>query len=111
MTEEKRWLGLAALTFDAVEHGSRAVERVHLATAGRVFTILELIPVVNVPSRIVHVVHDATTSGVHAMVRGGARVVSAIVKGAMRGSFRLAASSTPRSARCEKSQRRSPASS
>jgi hypothetical protein len=73
----QRWRGLKALVQDAVEHGSRAVERVHLATARRPFAILEAIPVVATPTRIVHVIHDATTSTVYGSIRLVNRAVGA----------------------------------
>jgi hypothetical protein len=65
----RRWRGLVALVRDAVEHGSRAVEKVHLETARRPFAILEQIPAVAEPTRVVRVIHDATVSGVHGVVR------------------------------------------
>ena len=40
----RRWRGLVALVRDGVEHGSRAVEKVHLETAERTFAILEADP-------------------------------------------------------------------
>ena len=80
----RRWIGLTALVTDAVTHGARAVERVHLATASRTFGVLEHVPVVSAPSRIVHVVHDAATSAVYATVRGVARVAGDAVTGGLR---------------------------
>ncbi len=41
MTDLKRWRGLLALVRDAVEHSSRAVERIQLDVAERPFAILE----------------------------------------------------------------------
>jgi hypothetical protein len=70
-----KWRGLAALVHDAVEHGSRAVERVHLDTSRRPFAILEHVPIVAGPSKVVHVVHDAFVSTGYATVR----VVNAVV--------------------------------
>ncbi len=74
----QRWRGLAALVKDAVVHGASAVERVHLATAQRPFRVLEAIPGVEVPTRIVHVVHDATSATVYASIRTVARVAGAV---------------------------------
>jgi hypothetical protein len=65
----KRWKGAVSLLGAAVEQGASAIERVHLATARRTFTILELIPVVSEPVHIVHTVHDAAVSQVYANVR------------------------------------------
>ncbi|HEY3817301.1 MAG TPA: hypothetical protein VGL81_09030 [Polyangiaceae bacterium] len=75
MKDAKRWRGLVALVRDAVEHGSRAVEKIQLETAGRPFGILEQIPAVAEPTRVVHVIHDATVSGVHGVVRAVTRAV------------------------------------
>jgi hypothetical protein len=75
MKDAKRWRGLVALVRDAVEHGSRAVEKIQLETAGRPFGILEQIPGVAEPTRVVHVIHDATVSGVHGIVRAVAHAV------------------------------------
>jgi hypothetical protein len=79
MSKLGRWRGVVALVRDAVEHGSRAVERVQLETAGRPFAILKAIPGIAEPTAVVHVVHDATVSGVHGIVRGVARVVATTV--------------------------------
>ncbi|MCU0686247.1 MAG: hypothetical protein MUF34_29050 [Polyangiaceae bacterium] len=69
MTTMQRVRGLRALVEDIVEHGSRAVERVHLASAGRTFTILEHIPLIAEPARLVHTVYDASTGATYASVR------------------------------------------
>jgi hypothetical protein len=79
MMDARRWRGLVALVRDAVEHGSRAVEKVQLETAGRPFGILEQIPAVAEPTRVVHVIHDATVSGVHGVVRAVTRAVGTTV--------------------------------
>jgi hypothetical protein len=64
-----RWRGAVALLRDAVEHGSRSVERILIETARRPFHILEQIPGVATPTRIVHGAHDASVSAVHAVIR------------------------------------------
>jgi hypothetical protein len=84
MKDAKRWRGLVALVRDTIEHTSRAVERVHLDTAERPFAILEKIPGVAQPTHIVHVVHDATVSGVHQIVRAVSRGVVTTVDLALR---------------------------
>ena len=43
----KRWRGLKSLVRDAVEHGSRAIEKVHKETADKPFLILESIPAIS----------------------------------------------------------------
>jgi hypothetical protein len=65
----KRLRGLRALVQDVVEHGSKAVEDVHKATAARTFTVLEAIPPIATPAKVVHVVHDAWLSGVYGAIR------------------------------------------
>ncbi len=66
---KKELRGVKALLRDAVHHGSVAVERVQLETARRPFAILEAIPGVKVPAAIVHVIHDASVTGTHAVIR------------------------------------------
>jgi hypothetical protein len=84
MRDLARWRGLVALVRDAVEHGSRAVERIQLETARRPFTILEAIPGVAEPTRVVHAIHDATVTSVHGVVRVVARGVGATVDVALK---------------------------
>jgi hypothetical protein len=70
MTEQiRRWRGLTQLIGAAVEHGASAVERVHMATAQRPFTILEHIPVIAAPAFIVDKIYGATTAAVYESVR------------------------------------------
>ena len=85
-TTTERWRGAAKLVTDAVEHGSKAVERIQKETAQRPFGILELIPGLALPARAVHVLHDATVSGVH----GAIRLVTRVVDGAVGVAFDLA---------------------
>jgi hypothetical protein len=75
MTTMKRLRGLRALVQDAVEHGSKAVEGVHKATAARTFVVLEAIPPIAAPARAVHTIHDVSLSGVYGMIRVVNRVV------------------------------------
>jgi hypothetical protein len=69
MNQLARWRGVVALVRDAVEQGSRAIERVQIETARRPFTILEHIPPIALPARLVHVVHDVSVKTVHATIR------------------------------------------
>ena len=80
MTTMKRLRGLRALVQDVVEHGSSAIERVHLATARRPFAVLESIPGVAPPARLVHAVHDVSVAGVYATIRLVNRAVGASVE-------------------------------
>ncbi len=77
MKDAKRIRGLAALLSDAVEHGTSAVERVHLATAARPFAVLERIPPTAPVARVVHVTHDAIASGVYGSIRAVSRLARA----------------------------------
>jgi hypothetical protein len=72
----KRWRGLTALIGAAVEHGASAIERVHVATAQRPFTVLSYIPGVAAPSVVVEKVHDATVAGVYESIRVITRLVA-----------------------------------
>ena len=76
----KRWHGLALLVRDAVEHGSRSVEKIHLVTTGRTFALLELIPSVEKPARVVHSVHDAAISTMYGTIRVVNRAVSVVAE-------------------------------
>lgn len=73
--ERKRWRGLVMLVRDAVEHGSRAIEKVHLESARRPFAILESIPAIEAPTKIVHTVHDLTVASVYGTIRAVNHVV------------------------------------
>jgi len=89
MRDLQRWRGLVALVRDAVEHGSRAVERIQIETAGRPFAVLEAIPGVEEPTRLVHGIHDATVTGVHGIIRGVTRVVATTVDVGLRVAAEL----------------------
>lgn len=79
----RRWRGLKALIQDGVEHGSRAVEKVHMAIAARPFTVLEAIPPLAAPARVVHTVHDAVTKGVYVSIRAVNQVAGATLDAVM----------------------------
>ncbi|MBL0197710.1 MAG: alpha/beta hydrolase [Myxococcales bacterium] len=69
----RRLRGLLDLATDVVEHGSRAVQEVHEATAARPFDILTAItagsPALAAPTAIVRAVHDASVASVYASIR------------------------------------------
>lgn len=69
MKDVKRWKGLRALIGDAVEHGASAIERVHVATAKRPFTVMEQIPGLAEPVKGIHAVHDAIVTNTYGAVR------------------------------------------
>ena len=79
----KRWRGVRALVTDAVEHGSRAIERVQMDTAKRTFDLLEAIGPISAPVKLVHLVHDATVGGVYGTIRIVNQVVGSSVDAAL----------------------------
>jgi hypothetical protein len=79
----KRLRGLRALVGDAIEHGSKAVEDVHKATAARTFRVLEAIPPIAAPAKVVHVVHDASLTGIYAIIRTVNKVVGVTLDAAI----------------------------
>jgi hypothetical protein len=71
----ERWRGSKALVQEAVDQGSRAVERLQMETARKPFEILERIPPLRVPVQGIREIHDAAVSNTHAMIRLVNRVV------------------------------------
>jgi hypothetical protein len=96
-TDWNKVRGAVALTSDAVEHGSRAVEKVHLETAARPFNILKAIPVVSAPASVVHVVHDLCVTSVYWQIRMWNRLVRAVVGRALPQDTAPLADSAPTS--------------
>jgi hypothetical protein len=92
MNDLKKWRGLKGLVEDAVENGSRAIQKIQLETAARPFAILERLPVVAAPAKTVHLIHDATVSATHAAVR----VIAKAVGGAVDVAFDAASSEDER---------------
>lgn len=80
MSTLRRWKGLSALVGDAVEHGSAAVERIHMATARRPFQIIEKIPALAAPAKFVHGVHDAIVSNTYSQIRWWNALVQQLVR-------------------------------
>jgi hypothetical protein len=75
----QRWRGLKALVQDAVEHGSRAVERVQMDVAKLPFDMLEQIPQLQVPVKGIREIHDTAVAGVHGMIRMVNRVAGGTI--------------------------------
>ncbi|UQA57794.1 hypothetical protein [Polyangium aurulentum] len=71
----ERWRGLKALVQDAVDHGSRAVERLQKETARKPFELLARIPPLHTPVMGIREIHDMAVSQAHAMIRLVNRVV------------------------------------
>ncbi len=65
----ERLRGLKSLIVDAVEHGSRAVERIQKETVKKPFDLLEQIPPLAVPVKGIHEIHDTAVSGIHEVIR------------------------------------------
>lgn len=65
----ERWRGLKNLVQDAIDHGSRAVERLQKEAAKRPFDLLEQIPPIAVLVKGIREIHDTTVSSVHGVIR------------------------------------------
>jgi hypothetical protein len=61
--------GLVSLVRDAVDGGSRAVQKVQLGIAKRTFDILEAVPGVREPTKVVHLVYDLSVNSTHGIIR------------------------------------------
>ena len=68
--------GAQALLHDAVEHGTRAVERVQLASAGRVFFWLERVPPIATHMRAARGLYDTVVHAAYEGVRAANRIVA-----------------------------------
>jgi len=71
----ERWRGMKSLVQDAVDQGSRAVERLQKDTAKKPFDLLARIPPLHVPVQGIREIHDMAVSNAHAMIRLVNRVV------------------------------------
>ncbi len=74
-----RWVGVVSILRDAVENGSRAVEKIQKETANRPFAVLEALGPISAPAKTVHAVHDATVTATHTAIRLVNRVVTGAV--------------------------------
>ena len=83
----EKWRGLQMLVEEAVEHGSRAIERVQLETARRPFRLLALVPALAPAAGLVHAVHDAAVRTSHRSVRTVNAVVGAGTRAALDVAF------------------------
>ena len=84
MTTMQRWKGLSALLGDAVEQGATAVERIHMETAQKPFAIIEQIPGIAAPTKLVHGVHDAVVGHVYNEIRFWNGLVQRVIQTALR---------------------------
>ncbi|WP_437284641.1 hypothetical protein [Sorangium sp. So ce406] len=79
----ERWRGLKDLVQDAVDNGSRAVERLQKHAAKLPFDLLEQIPPIAAPVRGIRLVHDTMVSGVHVAIRLVNRVAGHAIDGVL----------------------------
>ncbi|WP_437735311.1 hypothetical protein [Sorangium sp. So ce1335] len=79
----ERWRGLKDLVQDAVDGGSRAVERLQKHAAKLPFDLLEQIPPISAPVRGIRLVHDTVVSGVHVAIRLVNRVAGYTIDGVL----------------------------
>ena len=70
-----RWRGLVVLIRDAVENGSKAVEKIQKETANRPFGVLEQIEPIAKPVKVIHSIHDVSVATTHTAIRLVNRVV------------------------------------
>lgn len=75
MSDLKQLRGLKDLVRDTMQHGTTAVEKVHLETARRPFSVLESIAGLSEPVKGIHQVHDAVVATTYGAVRAVAQVV------------------------------------
>ncbi len=79
----QRWMGLKDLVQDAVEHGSRAVERVHKEVARTPLLILQRVPPLAGTARHVLSIQDGIISSAYAAVRLANCLAGALVGAAL----------------------------
>ena len=77
--KSNRWRGLTAMLKDAVENASVAIERIQKETANRPFSLLEKIPPIARPAKVVHEIFDASVSVTHGAIRLATRAVGKTV--------------------------------
>jgi hypothetical protein len=61
--------GFKSLVVEAVDQGSRALEKVQIETAKMPFNLVEQIPGLKVPAGGVRLIYNTSVSGVHGMIR------------------------------------------
>lgn len=83
MNARARWLGLSTLLGDAVEHATVAIQRIHMSTAQRPFSIIERIPPLTAPAQLVHEVHDSIVSNTYEQIRFWNATVQKVVHAAL----------------------------
>lgn len=61
--------GLFALAVDATVHGSRAIEKIQIEKARLPFEVLEAVPMIAGPVKVIHTAHDFGVAATHASIR------------------------------------------
>lgn len=79
MSAFSQWKGLSALVVDAVVHGSEAVERMQRGLVATPFEVLEQIPPLVAPMKVVRTVHDLALTTTHGTIRLTAKAVGSAV--------------------------------
>jgi len=75
----RRWRGLTDLAVEAVDQGTRAVERIHLWTAARPFDLLERLPPLAPPLRRARRLQEALVSRTYRAIRLANRGVGGVL--------------------------------
>lgn len=79
MSSLEKWRGLKDLVVDAVDHGSQAVEAIHLASSRRVFRIVRVVPGADVPARLVEGIYEGSVKRTYGTVRFVAKLVGGTI--------------------------------
>lgn len=77
-----RLRGLFSLAVDATIGGSRAIEKIQVDKARIPFHVLEAVPIIAAPVKVVHVAYDFGVAATHASIRavaGGVGEVATLV--------------------------------
>jgi hypothetical protein len=69
--------GLAALAQDGVEHGSRAIETLQLQVIARPIALIEQLPPLAAPAKLVHAALELAVRSTHRSVRAVNQLVGA----------------------------------
>ncbi|MEO7329638.1 MAG: hypothetical protein ABI193_13750 [Minicystis sp.] len=75
----KRWRGLKALIVDAVEHGSRAVEKIQIDSMKLPFALLSQVDPLKAPVKGIQLLHNTAVTTVHMVIRA----VNSVASGAL----------------------------
>ncbi|HEX7667048.1 MAG TPA: hypothetical protein VF407_21105 [Polyangiaceae bacterium] len=79
MSSLEKWRGVKDLVVDAVDHGSQAIEKIHLASSQRVFGVIRMVPGADVPARLVENIYEGSVKRSYGSVRFVAKLVGGAV--------------------------------